>query len=116
MRLNATYPIAAAVLIAACATVPPPEEEIGDAEVAVSRAEDARASQFAAFELEQAKRKVEQAKGLSTGPANEKTEAYRLAKQAALDARLAEEKAHLARLRATYDELKGVRGGEGGAQ
>jgi hypothetical protein len=103
---KAIYPIAAALLIAACASFPEPKEDIGDAEAAIERAQDARASEFAAFELEQAGRKLERAKDLSTGPSEEKIQAMRLAQEATLDARLAEEKAKLARTQQTYEDIQ----------
>lgn len=104
--LKAIYPIAAALAVAACATVPPPDDEISQAESAISRAERSQAREFAAFELEQSQRKLESAKELSEGPSEERAEARRLATQAALDARLAQEKAQLGRARETYEELR----------
>lgn len=108
---KAIYPVAAALLMAACASFPEPKEDIGDAEAAIERAQDAKASEFAAFELEQAGRKLERAKTLSTGPSEEKIQAMRLAQEATLDARLAEEKAKLARTSRTYEEIRRAVGG-----
>lgn len=105
-NLKVISPIAAALLLSACATVPPPDDAIGDAEAAIERAADARAREFAAFELAQAGRKLEEAKQLSSGESEQRLRARRLAQQARLDARLAEEQARLGRTRQTYDELR----------
>lgn len=112
---RAIYPIAAALLLAACASFPEPKDDIKDAEAAIERAQTAQAREFAAFELEQAGRKLERAKELSTGPSAEKVQAMRLAQEATLDARLAEEKAQLGRSRQTYDDLRrAISGGQTG--
>jgi len=109
-RLKATYAIVAVFVLGAvggCASVPPPTDAVSEAEQAIERAEQAQAREFAAFELAQAGRKLEHAKELSTSESNkDKTRARRLAKQATVDARLAEEQGHLGRAQRTYKELK----------
>jgi hypothetical protein len=75
------------LVLAACASVPPPVQEVADAERAVQAAADADAGSFAPAALEKARRKLEAAR--NAVQAQEHLEARRLAEQAAVDAELA---------------------------
>ncbi|MFA7097944.1 MAG: DUF4398 domain-containing protein [Gammaproteobacteria bacterium] len=97
-----------ALLAGACAsTTPPPTDEVAAAEVAVRRAEQSNASEFAALELDLAQKKLQQARTIATQEDEDRyPEALRLAEQARADARLAEAKASAATARRNEQEMQ----------
>ncbi len=100
------------LLIIGCSTgKKPPTEKIANAELAISRAQDNNAREFAAVELRQAQDNLEQAK--QAVQEEEFDKAARLAEQALMDASLAETKAEsekaskaAAEMRESIDTLK----------
>ncbi|WP_303905695.1 DUF4398 domain-containing protein [Thiohalomonas denitrificans] len=101
--------VAAGLLLTACAStpIPPPTNAIGDAEQALNQAQQAQASQLAAFEFTKAQRKLNQARELArSDSATERLNALRLAEQSAVDARLAEARARLADTKNTHEQLQ----------
>lgn len=86
---------AVAVLLAACASAPPPtlpNSALADAQTAISQAEQADADRYAAVTLDNARSKLTAAKNL-LGPDQDDEDKYddarRLAEEAAADAELA---------------------------
>lgn len=77
-----------AVLLVGCASVPPPNDALSTAEVAVNRATEAQAASYAPHALKPALEKLELAK--RSLAAEHYEEARRFAEQARVDARLAE--------------------------
>lgn len=103
----AALPLSVALLTGACASTPPPTEEVAAAEVAVRRAEQSNASEFAALELDLARKKLQQARTIATQEDKDRyPEALRLAEQARADARLAEAKAGAATARRNEQEMQ----------
>ena len=101
--------IAAGLLLTACAAtrVPPPENAISDAEQEINEAQKAGASQLATFEFTKAQRKLNQSRELARSDSeDERLNAFRLAEQSAVDARLAEAQARLAGTQRTYERLE----------
>ncbi|MGH8578594.1 MAG: DUF4398 domain-containing protein [Gammaproteobacteria bacterium] len=77
-----------AALLVGCASLPPPNDALSTAEVALNRAIEAQAASYAPRELQPALEKLELAKrGIA---AEHYEEARRFAEQARVDARLAE--------------------------
>jgi Domain of unknown function (DUF4398) len=98
--------IGAAMLvgIAACASGPAPEAEMGAAELALTQAEDAEAAAHAPAPYALARDKLERARtAMADG---ENVEARRLAEQALVDAQLAEAEARSAVARESAAELR----------
>ncbi|MGH8613952.1 MAG: DUF4398 domain-containing protein [Gammaproteobacteria bacterium] len=77
-----------ATLLVSCASVPPPNDALSTAQVAVNRAMQAQAASYAPQELQPALAKLELAK--RSLAAEDYEEAQRFAEQAWVDARLAE--------------------------
>ncbi|SCZ57967.1 DUF4398 domain-containing protein [Thiohalomonas denitrificans] len=101
--------VAAGLLLTACAStsIPPPTNAVGDAEQALNQAQQAQASQLAAFEFTKAQRKLNQARKLARSDSEtERLNARRLAEQAAVDARLAEARARLADTQNRYEQMQ----------
>ena len=98
--------IGAAMLagVAACASGPPPDAEMGAAELALSQAEDAEAAARAPGPYALARDKVERARDAMAD--GENLEARRLAEQALVDAQLAEAEARSAIARENAAELR----------
>ncbi|MDX1542256.1 MAG: DUF4398 domain-containing protein [Geminicoccaceae bacterium] len=99
------------LLLAACASTPPPEGELRAAEVAVGEAVEADAGVHAPALLQQARDKLARAKQAVDD--ERPVEARRLAEQAAVDAQLAEARAraevatgHLREVRQGVDGLR----------
>lgn len=96
----ATVGLLAGVAFAAgCATVSPPYEQIASAELAIRRADEVNAQQYAPLDLRIAREKLEGARQ-ALDDKNTK-EARRMAEQSLADARLAETKAQTAQAQAT---------------
>jgi len=90
--------------LGACASVPPPESEVGKADLALRKAEQADAAHFAPLEMRVARTKLESARAAMREEEN--LEARRLAEQAKLDALLAEVTAQAARRREAADTIR----------
>lgn len=94
----------AIALIASCGTAKkPPTEKISNAELAISRAQDNNARDFAAIELRKAEDNLEQAK--QAVEEEEYDKAARLAEQAFMDASLAETKAESEKASKAAEEM-----------
>lgn len=94
----------AALGLQACSSVPPPEQELTAADVAVREAEDAQAASQAPAPLRRAQDKLEQARAAMQ--AEEYVQARRLAEQATVDAELAEAEARSEVARQNVEELR----------
>ena len=101
-----TLMIGAAMLagLAACASDPAPDAEMGAAELALRQAEDADAAARAAAPYALARDKLERARDAMAD--GENLEARRLAEQALVDAQLAEAEARSAIARENAAELR----------
>jgi len=85
-------------------SIKPPTEKIANAELAISRAQDNNAKDFAAIELRQAQDNLQKAKQAIQDEEYEK--AARLAEQALMDASLAETKAESAKASKAAKEMR----------
>lgn len=90
--------------LGACASVPPPESEMGKADLALRKAEQADAAHFAPLEMRTARTKLEAARAAMREEDN--LEARRLAEQAKLDALLAEATAQAAQRQEARDTIR----------
>lgn len=91
------------LLIAACASTPPPTQEISAAEQSMTDAEQARVAEHALPELQEARTKLSAAR---TAVKNEDMLlAKRMAQQASVDIQLASAKTELAKAEAVNDDL-----------
>ena len=90
--------------LAACASGPPPDDEIAAAEVALTEAADADAMERAPAPLALARDKLERARRAAADGDNR--EAARLAEQALADAQLAAAEARSATARAHAEEVR----------
>jgi hypothetical protein len=90
--------------LAACASVPPPKSEVGKADLALRKAEQADAAHFAPLEMRTARTKLEGARAAMRE--GENLEARRLAEQAKLDALLAEATAQTAQRQEAADTIR----------
>ena len=88
----------------ACSSVPPPTAAIQAAEQAILQAEQARAGNYAATELSEARVKLQAAR--SAVQQEKMMQAERLAEQSKLDAELALARAGAADAMAVNDEMK----------
>ncbi len=98
-------------LLSGCAAGPdtqPPGEGIAAAELALERAQEANAREYAPLEVRLARDKLERAKELAREGDDGFAEARRLAEEAKVDARLAEAKARTAETRKRHEALKGA--------
>jgi len=86
--------LVAAILLAGCGSVPPPQEQLAAADLAIRAADEAEAGARAAAPLNQARDKLEQARAALE--AKEHLAARRLAEQALVDAQRAEAEASAA--------------------
>ena len=96
--------LALAAGLGACASVPPPESQMGKADLALRKAEQADAAHFAPLEMRTARTKLEAARAAMREDDN--LEARRLAEQAKLDALLAEATAQTAQRREATDTIR----------
>jgi hypothetical protein len=90
--------------LGACASVPPPESQMGKADLALRKAEQADAAHFAPLEMRTARTKLEAARVAMREEDN--LEARRLAEQAKLDAILAEATAQAAQRQEATDTIR----------
>jgi len=96
--------VSAAILIAACASTPPPTDQLAVSTAAVASAVGAGGSQFAAADLKTARDKLDRANVAMT--AKDYELARSLAQEAQVDARLAEARANSAKAQKAADELE----------
>ena len=90
-RLLAATTLGAALMLAGCASAPPPTSQLAIAQQAVNSADTARSAEFAPLELRTAREKLLQAEQANLE--EEYDRARHLAEQAEWDARVAERKA-----------------------
>ena len=100
---SATVVAFASLLLAACASTPPPTQQITAAEVAIAHAEQAQVADYASPELGAAREKLTAARA-AVVKEDMKT-AKRLAEQSALDADLAAAKLSAAKAKTVNDEM-----------
>lgn len=91
------------LFIAACASTPPPTQEISAAEQSMTDAEQARVAEHALPELQEARTKLSAARTAVTN--EDMVLAKRMAEQASIDIQLASAKAELAKAEAVNDDL-----------
>jgi hypothetical protein len=94
----------AVLTLAACATVPPPKEQLAVAEAAVEEARRAGGTEAAPVEMSQAQEKLTAARAAVRSEDNAR--ARRLAEQAEVDAQRAAAKARAARADRALTELR----------
>jgi hypothetical protein len=104
MSLTIVGLLAGIVFTAGCATVGAPYEQIASAELAIRRADEANAQQYAPLELRIAREKLDGARQALDDENAE--EARRLSEQSLVDAQLAETKAQTAQALATTAGLR----------
>ena len=102
-RLALATAALSAVLLAACASTPPPDAELTISNAAVNSALSAGAADAAPAELRAARDKLDRARVQRDSGHNDI--ALALAREATVDARLAEQKALAARTRKSADDL-----------
>jgi len=95
---------ASLLTLAACASTPPPTDELTRAENAIKRAEEARVADYASPELTSAREKLVAARDAVTR--EDMAAAARLANQASLDAEVATAKAQAAKAEANIAEMQ----------
>ena len=96
-----------ALLALACASVSPPTSEISAAELAIRQAEGLGAVELAPVPMRVAREKLDEAKALvQKNNRDQMRRAKRLAEDAAVEARLAEETARTAALTKARDEAQ----------
>jgi hypothetical protein len=100
---SSTVVVFACLFLAACASTPPPTQQITAAEVAIGNAEQARVADYASPELTAAREKLTAARA-AVVKEDMKT-AKRLAEQAALEADLATAKLNAAKAKTVNDEM-----------
>ena len=96
--------VLASILLAACSSVPPPQEQLAAADLAVREADEAEAGAHAAAPLRKARDKLEQARAALQ--AKEHLAARRLAEQALVDAQRAEAEARAAVAGQSFEEMQ----------
>ena len=100
----ATAALGAVLLMAACASTPPPDAELAISNAAVSSAISAGAADAAPNELRSARAKLDRARAQRDAGHNDV--ALALARESTVDAHLAEQKALAARSRKSADDLQ----------
>lgn len=96
--------LSAAVILAGCASAPPPTSQLATAQQAVNSADSARSAEFAPLELRTAREKLFQAEQANLEKDYDR--ARHLAEQAEWDARVAERKAQAEKARRTVEAAK----------
>ena len=91
------------LFLAACASTPPPTQQITAAEVAIGHAEQAQVADYASPELSAAREKLTAARAAVTK--EDMKTAKRLAEQAALEAELATAKLNAAKAKTVNEEM-----------
>lgn len=95
---------ALALLLAACASTPPPKEQLAVAQAAVANATSAGAPQWAPAELRTAQDKL--ARAQSAMVAKDNAQALTLAQEASVDAQLAASVTRAAKAQKAADEVQ----------
>lgn len=103
MVFSLTGAAMACLFLAACASTPPPTQQITAAEIAIGHAEQAQVADYASPELSAAREKLAAARA-AVVKEDMKT-AQRLAEQAALEADLATAKLSAAKAKTVNDEM-----------
>lgn len=93
----------ACLFLVACASTPPPTQQITAAEVSISHAEQAQVADYASPELSSAREKLTAAR--AAVDKKDMKSAKRLAEQAALEADLATAKLNAAKAKTVNDEM-----------
>jgi len=96
--------LATALLLAGCASTPPPTAELNSAQQAIDDAERGNASQHAAEEMSEARTKLSSAKAAVDN--KKMDDAARLAEEARVDAELASARTAAAKAKAANDEIR----------
>jgi hypothetical protein len=94
----------AALVAAACASIPEPKGEVANADLALQKSEAVNAAQFAPLDARLAREKLEKAKLAMQKEDYEK--ARRLAEEAEVDALVAEAKARSTRVQQNTQDLR----------
>jgi hypothetical protein len=94
----------ASFFLVACASVPPPSQQIAAAEMAIAHAEQAQVADYSSPELVDAREKLTAARAAVAE--KNMTTAARLAEQAELNADLASAKATAAKAKTVNDEMQ----------
>ena len=95
---------ASLLTLAACASIPPPTDQLTAAESAIKRADEARVADYASPELTSAREKLTAARDAVNR--EDMTLAASLATQAKIDADVATAKAEAAKAQANIEEMK----------
>jgi len=98
-----TVSVIACLFLAACASTPPPTQQITAAEVSISHAEQAQVADYASPELSSAREKLTAARAAVAK--EDMKAAKRLAEQATLEADLATAKLSAAKAKTVNDEM-----------
>ena len=98
-----TWLSAALITVSSCSTARPPSDLLANAELGVRAADEARADEFAAVDLKNARDKLAKAKQAMA--AEKYNEARRFAESAQVDAELAEAKAEAEVMRRAADQV-----------
>ncbi len=101
---HAWAPLLVLLLTGGCASLPPPNEQLAQSEVAVRNADEAGARTFAPLDFRRAETKL--AKARTAVSESEYETARRLAQQAEVDAELAQAKARATKAQKSVDELR----------
>ena len=96
--------LASGIISSSCSSAPPPREQLATAELAVRRAQDNKAPQYAPLEFRMATEKADKAKQAMRD--ENYVLARRFAEQALVDAQLAESKAQSTEARQTATQLR----------
>jgi len=97
-------PVAALVAMVGCSSGPRPVEQLARASTLIEQAEKTGAARFAAADLEQARGKLSRAE--TAADDGDQETALRLAKEAAVDAELAQARSAAAEAKNSEEELK----------
>ena len=103
MVFSLTASAMACLFLAACASTPPPTQQITAAEIAIGHAEQAQVADYASPELSAAREKLTAARAAVVK--EDMKAAQRLAEQAALEADLATAKLGAAKAKTVNDEM-----------
>ncbi len=110
-RLQQAVLLVSVLALGACASLPPPTEELAAAQLSVARAGDADADQYAPTDIAQARRALEQAQAAMGSQRSDEARtlalsasaladlAHARARQAATDAELAQRRGEITSLR-----------------
>lgn len=96
--------LAFSVALAGCASVPRPDAQLAEADLALRNAEQVDAAHHAPLDMREARDQYDEARRLAQDEEN--LEARRLAESAAVRAELAATRARAARSRAAADEIR----------